>query len=486
MYKITLLPSLRVLQADPGENLLTLLRKHSLAPDAPCGGQGTCGKCDVLVNSTMEKSCQVVIDSDLTVTLPEKHSLQILMPETDQNLISNCSDIFGAFDIGTTTIVFSLLDSTTGKRLAVKAVGNPQSVYGADVVSRIRSALSGSLSDQSKLVQNTMTTLIKDACQAADISPDSVKRICVVGNPAMQQLFLGISPRNLVDIPFHPVLTEAKELPCRNYLPICPDAALQIVPDIAGYIGADTVGCLLATGMHKKEVMQLLVDIGTNGEMVLGNQERLVACATAAGPALEGANIRFGMRACDGAIDHVWLENGAVRFSTVGGGNPAGICGSGLIDAVAAFLDLGKINARGRIAPGMELDGERILSITDQIYLTQEDIRQVQLAKGAICAGIRMMMDEMGFGFEDIDSCLLAGGFGTYLNPKSARRIGLLPPELLEKVCSVGNTAAEGAEMMAMDTNLFRFSEQLAAAVEPLELSSLPEFPKAYAAAMRF
>jgi hypothetical protein len=197
------------------------------------------------------------------------------------------------------------------------------------------------------------------------------------------------------------------------------------VPDISGFVGADTVACVLATGLDRQEEMTLLVDIGTNGEMVMGNRHRMVACSTAAGPALEGANIRFGMRGMAGAIDHVTRKDGKIVCSVIGGTEPQGICGSGLIDAVAAALELGLINSRGRIQ-----NESRRIPLTEQVFLTQEDIREIQLAKGAIAAGIRLMAKELGITMEQIDRVYLAGAFGSYLDPESACRMGLLPPEL--------------------------------------------------------
>jgi uncharacterized 2Fe-2S/4Fe-4S cluster protein (DUF4445 family) len=192
------------------------------------------------------------------------------------------------------------------------------------------------------------------------------------------------------------------------------------------------------------------------------------------------------MRACDGSIDHVWLEEGQIRFSTIGGGEPRGICGSGLIDAVAVFLENGNINARGRVAPGCEIDGERVLHITEAIYLTQEDIRQVQLAKGAIRAGIELMAREMGVSMADIDKFLLAGAFGSYISPESACKIGLLPPALLPKIHPIGNAAAQGANLIAANPRMLRLTDLLVKNSEYLELASLGEFSKAFAAAMRF
>ena len=198
-------------------------------------------------------------------------------------------------------------------------------------------------------IRNCMVELTEAVCEKSGIAPENIGVVSVVGNPAMQQLFLGIRPDNLTTVPYAPVLTEASIEPCADRLPCCGNALLLTVPDIGGFVGADTLSCVLATQMYHRKEITLMVDIGTNGELVLGNRDRMIACSTAAGPALEGANIQFGMRACAGAIDHVWLENGLIRCSVIGGGTAKGICGSGLIDAVAAALELGLLNKRGRI-----------------------------------------------------------------------------------------------------------------------------------------
>jgi len=297
----------------------------------------------------------------------------------------------------------------------------------------------------------------------------------------MQQLFLGISPENLAGVPFAPVLTEAKVIPCGDILPVCANADLLIIPDISGYIGADTMGCVLSTELYKKDEITLMVDIGTNGEMVLGNKDRMIACFTAAGPALEGANIRFGMRGTEGAIDHVWLEDGEIQCSVIGGGKALGICGSGLIDAIAVGLQMGLINKRGRIQ-----NDDHIFRLTEDIYLTQDDIRQVQLAKAAIYAGIILMAKQLGLEIVRIQKIQLAGAFGTYLNPQNACRIGLLPEELLERIEPIGNAAGSGAKILACNRELLTLTQELTKRIKFLELAGLPEFSRTFAKAMNF
>ena len=466
-----------------GSNLLQALNRAGIYLDAPCGGNGTCGKCSVMVNGTEVPACRTVVDRDVTVVLPkaaEHHILQDgigfvhrMDPLHKGNLL--------AFDIGTTSVVCYLLDGKNGAELGKSSMLNPQAAFGADVISRIQAALRGDLQEMTNLIRKAMMKLVGNVCAESGVSAEEIGVVSVVGNPAMQQLFLGISPENLSRIPFAPVLTEAKVVPAKDFLPVCPNAQLLIIPDISGFVGADTIGCLLAAKLYEKEDITLLVDIGTNGEMVLGTQERMIACATAAGPALEGANIRFGMRGAEGAIDHVWLEEGNIRCSVIGGGEAKGICGSGLVDAVAVGLSLGLINQRGRIRTE-----DHMLHLSETVCLTQEDIRQVQLAKGAICAGITLLAKQLGVEVGDIQRVQLAGAFGSFLDPRNACRIGLFPQELQDRIEILGNAAGAGAKLLTCDRKLLPFAEELAGKVEFLELASLQTFPKTFAKAMLF
>ena len=482
-HRVTVVPENRTLLAPHGTNLLHLLQNHGLAPEAICGGCGTCGKCTVLVDGQKVLSCKTEVTRDMTVTVSQKQDLNVLQTGIDRpgSFAPRKPGHLLAFDIGTTSVVCCLLDGHTGAALATAGTANPQSSYGADVISRIRAALSGHMEALTASIRNCMTDLTEAVCKKARLDPRDIGVVSVVGNPAMQQLFLGIRPDNLATVPYAPVLTEAKAQPCGPYLSLCPDALLLTVPDIGGFVGADTLGCVLATGLHEAEKITLLVDIGTNGELVLGNRSRMIACSTAAGPALEGANIQFGMRACDGAIDHIRPENGRFKCSVIGGGTARGICGSGLIDAAAAVLDLGLLNSRGRIQ-----SEDRMLHLTDGIYLTQEDIRQVQMAKGAIHAGIVLLAKEFGISLSDIGQVLLAGAFGSHIRPESACRMGLLPPEFTGRITAVGNAALTGAKMLAKDALLLETSEKLAQKIEFLELAALPDFPRTFAGSMTF
>ena len=482
-HTLTLLPRNAQVRVPHGANLLEVLCRENVLPDTPCGGRGSCGKCRVLVDGREALACQTRVASDMTVTVHQKNQLQILQEGLRADIVPDPAKegLLLAFDIGTTSVVCCLTDGGSGSVLATAGVPNPQSAYGADLISRIRAALEGHMDTLTQLIRDSMTRLTEKVCTEAGVSPAAIGTVCFVGNPAMQQLFLGISPENLVSVPYSPVLTRTQIRPCREFLPCCPGAELVVVPDIGGFVGADTVGCILAAKLQEAQELTLLVDIGTNGEMVLGCRDRLLACSAAAGPALEGAGIRFGMPGAEGAIDHVWLEGGQLRYSVIGGGKAAGICGSGLVDTVAVMLELGLLNSRGRI-----LREDRIFPLTEDIFLTQEDIRQVQLAKGAILAGIRLLIRQFGITVEEIQKVCLAGAFGTHLDPESACRIGLLPAELAGRITPIGNAALTGARMMACSSDCLRQSQIIADRTEHLSLADLPEFPKTFAHSMSF
>ena len=478
--RVRVLPQQLDMDARDGENLLDLLRAAGLPVSAPCGGEGRCGKCRVSVDGHQIPACRVTVDRDMTVTLPEDTAQRIL---TDGEGWTPPAEIregyLLAFDVGTTTVVGWLLED--GRELACASASNPQAPFGADVISRIRQGVRGQAEAMTAAIRDCLEDLTGQLCRGADILPGQIGLVSIVGNPAMQQILLGLPLDNLAAVPFAPVLTEAKTVPAGKILPLLDQAELLIVPDIAGFVGADTVACVLAAGMDTAEETALLVDIGTNGEMVLGSRRRMAACSAAAGPALEGAGIRFGMRGQDGAIDHVKLEDGRLACTVIGGGKPAGICGSGLIDAVAAALDAGWLNERGKI-----LTEDGLIHLTDHIFLTQEDIRQVQLAKGAIAAGIELMASHLGIGLADVAAVYLAGAFGTYMDPHAACRIGLLPPVLEGKIRPMGNAAGNGAKWLACSPRGLDRARRIAGDTEALELAALPGFARCFAKNMRF
>jgi len=415
-----------------------------------------------------------------------------------------------AFDIGTTTVVGKLFDLRTGEGLSYASAMNPQATFGEDVVSRINYAITdpnGLSRLQSKVVE-VINMIISEACSQAGVTADQVYEVVAVGNTTMNHLLLGINPASLASSPYVPVVTDpirvrASELGIR----INRSGMLYTLPNIAGFVGSDTIGVILATGLMESGKIRLAIDIGTNGEIVVGSKERLISCSTAAGPAFEGARISQGMRAADGAIEGVMIEDGKVSVKVIGGVAPRGICGSGLFDAVAQLLMNGIVDPTGRILDPEELNGKVPRSLSRlierdgsgnrfilvpaeggrrEVALTQRDIREVQLAKGAISAGVRILLKDLGLDAGDIDEVLIAGAFGNYIRKEHAIRVGVIPPVPLEKVVFVGNAAAVGAQMALLSREVREKAVEAAEFTEYIELAGRPDFQAEFAEAMFF
>ena len=387
-----------------------------------------------------------------------------------------------AFDLGTTTIAGYLIDSDTGTTLATCGARNPQAQYGADVISRADYALAHGAEALSACAREAINRLTRQMCAQAGVAEDRIYAIMLAGNTAMHHLFLGISPDALVRAPYNPVISQALSIDAETCaLAAHPAARLYVLPVIGGYVGADTVACLISGDWLRREKITLMIDIGTNGELVLGNRSRRMACSTAAGPALEGAKITCGMRAASGAIDHVWLADGELRWHVIGGGEARGLCGSGLVDLIAMLLARGSLDESGRLQGGDRFD------LGDAgVYITQKDVREVQLAKAAIAAGIQLMCDRIGMELSDIEQVDIAGAFGNYINPDNACAIGLIPDALRERIAQVGNAAGEGARLALLDADRWKEAEILARETEFLELATMPEFQDEFVEQLSF
>lgn len=415
-----------------------------------------------------------------------------------------------AFDVGTTTVVCYLLDLTQGRELAVSSCANPQIPLGHDVISRIRHAekMEGLIELQRRIVEG-LNDLIADCCRQARVASDQLHEATFVGNTTMSQLFLGINPAFLAQAPYVASHRAAVNLTAREAgLRIHPYGLVHVLPNIAGFVGSDTVGVILASGMHESDEIQLAIDIGTNGEIVVGNRERLIASSTAAGPAFEGAKIRCGMRAANGAIEKVVLD-GDLQYNVIGNALPKGLCGTALIDLVAELLRVGTIEPSGRLLSPEEMpatapDGikrrvaqgaaglEVVIVPAEEsatgapVVLTQRDIRELQLAKGAIAAGATIMMRAFGVEAEGLRHVLLAGAFGNFIRRKNAQRIGLLPDVPRENILFIGNAAGAGARMALMSRRCKEQANVISERVEYLELGGRPDFQEAFAEAMMF
>lgn len=480
-YTLRVQPGNLCIQAQEGQNLMEVLRLENQHMDAPCGGRGTCGKCRVLIDGQEALACQSIVDRDMTVTLPEREETVILADsiQADAEVDGNWEYVL-AFDLGTTTVVAYLLDGRTGVQLAQASCLNPQGEFGADVISRVQYVMTEQSTALRDVIVRALGDLTREAAAKAQIEPEKIGLASVVGNTAMHHLLLGIDPKPLITPPYMPGVYEALELPARDLLPIAADGVVRVLPNIAGFVGADTVGCLTATRFDRREKLTLMIDIGTNGEMVLGCGPRRLACSTAAGPAFEGAKISCGMRGAAGAVDHVWIKDGALEWHVIGDGPAMGLCGSGLLDLVACLLDLGIINERGRMPCGTYRLGET------NVTLNQKDVREVQLAKGAIRAGIELMCQHLKYRVEEIDAVLLAGAFGNYLDPAAACRIGMIPPCLQDRIHPIGNAAGAGAKLCALNREEFAYSKALAGTTDFLELASMRQFQDRFIGSLNF
>ena len=471
-FTVTFQPDNITVAADAGTTVLQAQIAAGLRPDAPCGGRGTCGKCKVWIDGQEVLACQTLIENDITVQTEPESAIRILTEGLSVQTQPDGIDAYAlAFDIGTTTVVAYLLDGHTGKLLTQSSCANPQSQYGADVISRIQHALNSGSEELKTCIREALTELAEAVCKKAGISLSEITTASIVGNTAMHHLLLGIDPKPLVTPPYMPAVFEAMELGT--------DCKTRILPNIAGFVGGDTVGCMVSTRFDRQEDLTLLIDIGTNGEMVLGNKHRRIACSTAAGPAFEGAKISCGMRGAEGAVDHVFLENGEITYHVIGDTAPKGICGSGLLDLVAALLDAEILDESGYLE-------DKEYTLCENVVLTQKDVREVQLAKAAIRAGIELLTEKMGAQVGDIQTVYLAGAFGNYLNPASACRIGMIPPVLLNRIVPIGNAAGEGAKLCALNREEYLYSQKLAKETEFLELASLPNFQDCYVDALEF
>ena len=468
-FAVTFLPDGISLPVEEGMTLLQAQIAAGLRPDAPCGGKGTCGKCRVTVDGNEVLACQTVVDRDMVVFTTQAEKVKILTGGLDVTIQPDGADDYVlAFDIGTTTVVAYLLDGHTGALLAQESCMNPQSQFGADVISRIQTVLKDGGDAMSGCIRTAMTQLTARAAAKVGIAPEQITAAAIVGNTAMHHLLLGIDPKPLVTPPYMPAVSEALER-----------GIARILPNIAGFVGGDTVGCLVSTRFDRLEDLTLLIDIGTNGEMVLENKHRAIACSTAAGPAFEGAKISCGMRGAEGAVDHVMQKNGEITYHVIGDTAPKGLCGSGLLDLVAVLLDAGILDESGY------LEGKEY-KLCENVVLTQKDVREVQLAKAAIRAGIELLAEKLGVSVSDIRKVYLAGAFGNYMDPASACRIGMIPPVLQDRIQPIGNAAGEGAKLCALSREEYAYSQTLAAKTEFLELASLPQFQDCYVDALEF
>lgn len=519
--------------------ILEYCRSHGVTGiEAPCGGKGTCGKCKVTVTKPYYKevlACQTKIcdgmeiivgsgtitgvGTDMNEAKVSASDEMVVLVDRKSDMQENPVSVYGnhssnagtlaACDIGTTTVVCYLIDKETGQIIAVRSGANPQRSFGADVLSRIDAAARADDNDKAngglQLMQSQIVSLLNGFISEmlTECGRTEVCLFSVAGNTVMCHLLMGISPEKLGRAPFMPDEYFGREFnPLDIGLENC--QTMIIFPAVSGFVGGDITAGMMETVNCRK--LTLYLDIGTNGEMALGKGDRYVCCATAAGPAFEGAQIEMGMPASRGAVDKVWLEGRRIRYSVIGNDRPVGLCGSGLIDALAILLKAGIIDENGTILSGQELpilfrsyvfeqeaedaaqssESSLAVHIAPGVYITQEDIRKLQLAKGAIAAGIDILFKEYGCKPCDLDILTFAGGFGNYIDKASAAAIGLFPPELLDRAKEVGNAAGNGAVSAALSQEAWESALDISGKMRYIELASYPHFDEIYVEHMNF
>lgn len=462
-----------------------LSRAGYLSPH-PCGGRGTCGKCAVYLKGAVSApneselraghrlSCQAKLLGNAVVSLPEASvaaQIETGVDGIDTTIHPVAGHYGAAVDIGTTTIAVKVYDLTTGDCIGEAACRNSQTAIAADVMGRIDAACKGLGVYLQKLALQDIENLLRAALQ--DTNPSAgIDSLVMTGNTTMLYLLNGFDPESLSHAPFyaeHLFDSETKLLGKHTYLPPC----------MSAFVGADITCAVQASGMCRSNDTALLCDIGTNGEIALWKDGTLFVTSTAAGPAFEGAGISCGCDSIHGAIDKVWLDGNELRIHTIGNVPPVGICGSGLIDAVAAGLQCGSIDETGALE-------EDTFSLCNTVHLLPQDIRAVQLAKAAIAAGIATLIETAEITLDEIRTLYIAGGFGSHLNVESAACIGLIPDELKSRVKILGNASLSGAVNALLNTDTSRQLRNIAAASRHINLGGNPKFNEKYIEHMLF
>lgn len=533
----------QIIKAQHGDNLFHVLSKAGYMLANSCGGNGTCGKCLVNIkakepiplSSTEENllrekrakngqrlACFIEVTQDMQVKIDDEKDTkaQILIGSIEEfekidsgikikvlpKVKDKINSIYGiAVDIGTTTIAAYLMDLQSGQEIDVYSSLNPQKVYGADVITRISYTTQNEngLKELQEMIVDELNGMVDVFAHRNAIDKNLIYEMVIVGNPTMLHLLWGVDCKNIANAPFVPSFSEQVSVKAKEIgIGIKQEGYVITLPLVSAYVGADTLSAVMAANMYQDEEINLLIDIGTNGEIVLGNKEKMVCCSTAAGPAFEGGSITCGVGGILGAIDHVNFQWKRL-FSTIGDKEAVGICGSGLLDCAAELLQYSMVDKSGKMLAEAELPNTlpknlsqrvvnhegKIAYILDEkrnIFLTQSDIRELQLAKAAIYAGIEVLIDEMGITAEKIKNVYLAGGFGNYLDMNSAFYIKLIPEELKGKVIPLGNAAGTGAKMALLSGDILTNISKVKLKIRYIELSTSMKFQDKFIKAISF
>lgn len=490
----------KIVSGECGMPVMDILRNNGIFLDAPCGGHGRCGKCYAKITGPLEPmaeaerkllpsklisegyrlSCFARATGDITVMLPENN----FKSDKSTNVINKISDNIGiAADLGTTTIAIRYFDLESKNEIEAQSFLNPQRQFGADVISRIGACINIGIKKLQDTLIFEINKNITAFCKKHSITKEQIVKSVFAGNTVMQHIAAGISPESMAAYPFAPSTLFNCEIKAKTIgLQINPEANVYFPPCVSAFVGGDITSGMLACSFDKLNASgtsSLFVDIGTNGEMALLSGKDILCSSTAAGPAFEGAHIACGTGSVPGAICKVYEKNIKPAFETIGNAAPCGICGSGLIDAVSVLLDTNLIDGTGALDDGQ-------FDFDSNIFITQHDIREIQLAKSAIVSGIETLLENAGLSTDVIDNVFIAGGFGSNINIKSACRIGLLPKKFENISKAVGNTSLAGASMLLLeDKNKVRL-RNLAKSCRSIDLSTNSFFTQRFVDNMLF
>lgn len=503
-FAVTFLPAGRTVKVRKETTILEASVLADIFLSAPCGGNGSCNKCKVRIAGKAELvcACQYAVHENIKVILPageqrervsQLKSGSVQLPANFQFVRRSGQETrFGAaVDLGTTTVAALLWDMWEGRLIAEVSVENPQRSHGADVVSRITYAETGKtyLAQLQKEAVGCISDCLSRLMRKTGIGAESIGEAVIVGNPTMIHLLFGQSVKPLAEAPFcwrfqAPAETRADRL---GFTQIRSETTVRMLPAISGHIGSDITASILAAQLQDQGGSYLLMDLGTNGELVLKAGERWFACSTAIGPALEGGSVSCGMIARAGAVDRIEADqDGTLIPHVIGQGTATGICGSGLIDCAAKLLETNRMDASGRLLRyGQAQDGEAV-RLCENVTVTQQDIRQLQLAKAAVAAGVRLLLREADLEVGDLDGLFLAGAFGSYIRKKSAVQIGLIPNIEMEKIMAIGNAAGIGASMALLSDVQRKTAQQIVGEIQRIELAEQSDFEKLYLEEMNF
>lgn len=564
IFIITLSPSFEIVFQPHGRKarfdheITALQAARALGVDinSICGGAGSCGKCVIKIVQGMENvgyptleemdhlggdrlgegyrlACRSQIMGDVVILVPKesRRAAQRLQSEgldtpvtldtdirkqtTGETTHILCGDtvidtrpsrgasIYGfAVDVGTTKLAGYLMDLATGDLLSVITAMNPQIPYGEDIMTRLTYALGGSEQQETlhRYLVEGIQQMLADACGKVDADQRDVYELVFVGNTAMHHFLLDLDPSPLTRSPFTPKDLGERDLDSASLNLGNPKGKIHVLPLIAGFVGADCVASILATGVHRSDELCFLIDIGTNTEIVVGDKDRMVACSCASGPAFEGAHIRHGMRAASGAIEGVWIDQNSLEpsLTTIDDAEPVGICGSGLIDALSEMLKAGIVDTSGRIRteienPRVRMSGnvsEYVLAwsrdsgLGSDIAVTQLDVRELQKGKAAMFSGAQMALSRLGVQPSEIINIYMAGAFGTYINRESAVKVGMIPEFSALDIQQVGNAAGTGARMALLSRGVREEARTISSKVEYIELATSTGYNQAFVDAL--